>query len=92
MHVYLFAKNMDKNICKQLIGNCMKKILNHVKQSASNVIETTSASVEEQKQLLMQLTVKMLIELQGLNKKKKNFKKMETLKNDIYRQRKDTID
>ena len=50
------GKSIGKNVSKNVIGKYRQKRLDHIKQSATDIIE-------QQKQLVIWLVIKLLIEL-----------------------------
>ena len=85
-----FAKNMGKNICKNisiiLSGKCRRKPLNHAIQAATDALKTTSKRVIQKAAEASSdfVVIKLLTELQ-------NFQEIcnKYLKKDIYLQKKD---
>ena len=74
-HGFLFfaknmGKNVSKNISKKLSGKYSQKILDHAKQSRTDAIKTSAKTVikKQQKQLVIWLVMKLLIESQNFQK------------------------
>ena len=95
------GNNLRKNISKNLSGKYSQKLLDHVKQSATNAFETTWKKVirfeKQQKQVVIWLVMKLLIKLRKSqevpsriiqNRLQINMIK-KYLKKDIYLQKKD---
>ena len=93
------SKNLEKNMSQNLSGKYHQKLIDHARQPATDALKTTSKRViqKTQKQLVIWLVMKLLIELQKSQKVHSRIiqKQLQMnmikkyLKKDIYVQKKD---